>query len=84
MKDFGSQEEALAAPLCSLGIGICSDGIDAAVDECVAASGQLCAAARDVFVGDDAGGGGGDSLAEEGAVEHLHGAVHWRREHVGG
>jgi hypothetical protein len=82
--DLRAQEKALAALLRSIGVGVWPDWIDAVVGQRVVSGGEFLAAARNVLGVEDAGGRGGDGLLEEAAVEHLHGAVDGRREHVVG
>lgn len=81
---FRSQQQTLAALLCVLCIGVCPYRVYAVGGEGVAPRTQLLAASRDVLGAEDAGGRGGDGLPEEAAVQHLHGAVDRRREHIGG
>jgi hypothetical protein len=75
------QDEALAALLCSLRIGVGSDRQYAVVGQRVPAELQLFAAACNVLGLEDSRRRCGDRLLEEAAVQHLHGAVHGRREH---
>ena len=84
MQNLGPQNQALAAPLRTLFAGVRPYGHDAVPAQRVVALVELFAAARDVGLIEDAGGRRGDRLVEEGAVEHPHGAVYRRREHVGG
>ena len=76
------QDEALATLLCPLRIGVGSDRLYAVVGQRVPAKLQLFAAACNVLGLEDSRRGCGDRLLEEAAVQHLHGAVHGRREHV--
>lgn len=81
--DFWPQEKTLSTLLRSFRVWVCSYGTKATVGEGVSTDSQLFAAARDVFCVEDAGRGGEDCFLEEAAVQHLHGAVHRRGEHVG-
>jgi hypothetical protein len=77
-----AQHQALAALLRALCIYVGSDWVDAVVGQCVAARGELFAAPRDVLGAKDAGSRREDGLLEEAAVQHLHGAVRRRGEHI--
>jgi hypothetical protein len=77
-----AQHQALAALLRPLRIYIRSDGVYAVVGQRVAARGELLAASRDILGAEDAGRRREDGLLEEAAVQHLHGAVRRRGEHV--
>jgi hypothetical protein len=75
------QDEALAALLCARCVGVRPHGLDAVVGQRVPAELQLFAAACNVLGLEDSRRRCGDRLLEEAAVQHLHGAVHGRREH---
>jgi hypothetical protein len=77
-----AQHQAFAALLRPLRIDVGSDWVDAVVGQRVAARGELFAASRDVFGAEDAGSRRQDRLLEEAAIQHLHGAVRRRGEHV--
>lgn len=84
MDDFRAQQQTLDARLRSLSVRVGAHRVDAIVGERVPAGGELLAASRNVLGVEDAGGGGGDGFLEEAAVQHLHGAVDGRGEHVEG
>lgn len=84
MDNFWSQKQAFCSFGRSFRIGVSSYRVHPVVWERVLAGGEFLAASRYVFGVEDAGSRGGDGLLEEAAIQHLHGAVHGRREHVVG
>jgi hypothetical protein len=82
VEHLGPQQQTFDALLRPVGVWVWPDWIQAIMCECVETRGEFFSASRDVFGVEDAGSGGGYRLLEEAAVQHLHGAVHRRREHV--
>lgn len=84
VNNFWSQNQALYPFLRFLYVWVRPYGVYPCGIQGIMACDKLFSATRDVLGVEDARGGGGDGFAEETAVQHLHGAVDGRGEHVGG
>ena len=83
VQHFWLEDQALDTPGSAVGVRVVAHAVEARLQG-VAAPVEGVAHAGNVPGVEDAGGRGGDGALEECAVQHLHGAVDGRCEHVGG